>query len=413
MDNRIRFTKTALDALPPAPAGARVAYYDTQTPGLVLRVTATGVKTFSVFRRVKGGPMERITLGRFPDLPLEAARERALGTVATLAKGESAAGQVRRQRAQQVTLAEAFKDYLESKKDLKPSTVADMRYEIESVFADWLKHPLVKITPRMVIARHKAHGERSPARANLAMRYLRALFNFAMSRYRDGNDAPILASNPVSALSAEGGWYRVERRQTVIKAQDLGPWIRAVANLPSPHHRDLLLFVLMTGIRRGEVQTLRWEHVDVQARTITLVDTKNHQDHTLPLSDFLFDLLAQRKGEAVSGLVFADERGRPVSNLRYAQARIQADTGLTFCLHDLRRTFATVAESLDLPAYAIKRLLNHANGADVTAGYIVPNPERLREPMQKITDYMLKAGGLKPTAPVVELHPQAREARQP
>jgi len=56
---------------------------------------------------------------------------------------------------------------------------------------------------------------------------------------------------------------------------------------------------------------------------------------------------------------------------------------------------------LDIPAYALKRLLNHANGADVTAGYIVANVERLREPMQKITDFVLKAAGLKDSAEII------------
>ena len=39
--------------------------------------------------------------------------------------------------------------------------------------------------------------------------------------------------------------------------------------------------------------------------------------------------------------------------------RIVATSGVSFCLHDLRRTFATIAESLDLSGYALKRLLNH------------------------------------------------------
>ena len=98
---------------------------------------------------------------------------------------------------------------------------------------------------------------------------------------------------------------------------------------------------------------------------------------------------------------------RKISNFRYAQATITKASGVSFCIHDLRRTFATVAESLDIPAYALKRLLNHANGTDVTAGYIVANVERLREPMQKITDYVLKSAGLKETAEVIHLK-QAR-----
>jgi integrase len=64
-----------------------------------------------------------------------------------------------------------------------------------------------------------------------------------------------------------------------------------------------------------------------------------------------------------------------------------------FSLHDLRRTFITTAESLDIPAYALKRLLNHADG-DVTAGYIILDNERLRAPMQRIADYLVRAMGI-------------------
>lgn len=65
-------------------------------------------------------------------------------------------------------------------------------------------------------------------------------------------------------------------------------------------------------------------------------------------------------------------------------------TGIKFTVHDLRRTFITIAESLDIPAYALKRLLNHKTSGDVTAGYIIIDVERLRRPMQMITDYILK-----------------------
>ncbi len=67
-----------------------------------------------------------------------------------------------------------------------------------------------------------------------------------------------------------------------------------------------------------------------------------------------------------------------------------------------------IAESLDIPTYALKRLPNHANGADVAAGYIVASTERLREPMQKITDFVLRAAGIKATAEVIELKREAK-----
>ena len=64
MADRFTFTKERLDALK-APRGGRLAVHDTKTAGLILRVTPTGAKTFSLFRRVKGGEPFRVTLGRY------------------------------------------------------------------------------------------------------------------------------------------------------------------------------------------------------------------------------------------------------------------------------------------------------------------------------------------------------------
>ena len=74
MPERLKFTKRALEALPPAPTGARVTYQDTECNGLTLRVTDAGAKSFIVQRRVNGKP-ERVTLGRFPEMTIEQARK--------------------------------------------------------------------------------------------------------------------------------------------------------------------------------------------------------------------------------------------------------------------------------------------------------------------------------------------------
>jgi integrase len=197
----------------------------------------------------------------------------------------------------------------------------------------------------------------------------------------------------------------VDRRQTVIKAQDLEAWFSAVATLQNDTLRDYLLLVVLTGLRKNEAAKLKWADVDLKDKTLTVRDTKNHSDHALPLSDYLFDLLSQRKAEAASDFVFPGTgAGGYIVEPRKQMARVTEASGVEFTVHDLRRTFITIAESLDIPAYALKRLLNHANGADVTAGYIVATPERLREPMQKITDFVLKSAGIKPTAEVILLH---------
>src|SRR5690606_29314078 len=77
-------------------------------------------------------------------------------------------------------------------------------------------------------------------------------------------------------------------------------------------------------------------------------------------------------------------------------AKVIETSGVTFCLHDLRRTFTTIAESIGVPPYTIKRLLNHKSRSDVTDGYIISDVERLREPMESIARHLLLNSGLVP-----------------
>ncbi len=153
---------------------------------------------------------------------------------------------------------------------------------------------------------------------------------------------------------------------------------------------DYLLLLLFTGLRRNEAASLRFENIDFVDQTLTVPDTKNGEPLRLPLSDFLYNLLERRLNETESAFVFpgGGKRGHLIEPKRQVQRVIKA-SGVPFMLHDLRRTFITVAESLDLSHYAIKRLVNHKLTGDVTAGYVVANVERLRDPMQRITDRLL------------------------
>ena len=394
--------KSTIDTLATPPTGYAL-HWDENLKGFGLRVTSTGAKSFIFQNRINGRD-RRITIGRYGELTAEQAKREAKKLAGEIASGGDPVADKQRKKLEAKTLSEVMADYLKARKDLKPRTITDMSNAFKEVCPDWLNKPLTKITPDMVKKRHQDHGEaRSEARSNLCMRYLRALFNYAIAEYQTAEGKPLVELNPVTKLSQTKAWYRVDRRQTVIKPHELGAWVNAVLGLPGADMRDYFMTVLLTGMRREEALKLAWGDVDMTAKTFTLRDPKNHNDHTLPMSDYLFSLLARRKAAAVGENVFADSQGRKISNFRYAQAAVTKASGVSFCIHDLRRTFATVAESLDIPAYALKWLLNHANGADVTAGYIVANVERLREPMQKITDFVLKSAGLKETAEVVTL----------
>jgi integrase len=86
-------------------------------------------------------------------------------------------------------------------------------------------------------------------------------------------------------------------------------------------------------------------------------------------------------------------------------------SGVPFRLHDLRRTFATVVNrhlERSLSAYTIKRLLNHANAADVTAGYVQHSIEDLREPMQAVENFILRCAGKIESAKVLTMEQVSR-----
>ncbi len=412
----MRLSKSTVDRLqPPVPAPpatrAQAFHRDDLLKGFAVRITETGARSFIVETKVNG-KTRRATLGKYPNLTVEQARKLAQERLGIIASGRDPEAEKREAQAAGVTLGQAFDAYLLARKDLKPRTIGGYRDAMRGGFADWQGTALVDITKDMVERRHRQIAQtRGEATANLCMRVLRAVFNFAAGKYEDAKGRTFLPENPVKRLSATRAWYRVERRKTVIKAYQLPAWYAAVTALDAATVRDFLLLSLLTGLRKGEAAQLTWDRVDLADRTLIVADTKNHEDHVLPLPDHLHALLARRKAAAEA--LPAAERSRHVFpgdgktgyliEPRRQIAHVIAHSGVTFTPHDLRRTFITVAESLDIPAYALKRLLNHKMRNDVTAGYIVADVERLRRPMQQIEDFILKASGAKASADVVDL----------
>ncbi len=141
-------------------------------------------------------------------------------------------------------------------------------------------------------------------------------------------------------------------------------------------------------------------------RVFELTNLKNN--HTSKHHEIIRDyLLLVLFNSAVNEYVFPGTGGTGgtgnIIEHRKQIAKVAQESRVSFTIHDLRRTFITVAESLDIPAYALKRLASHKMGNDVTAGYIISDVERLREPMQKITGHFLRSAGIGPSAEVIEL----------
>jgi integrase len=336
-----------------------------------------------------------------------------------------------------VTLNQVLERYLaERKHKLAARTVSDYRKLVTTHLSDWQHRPLEAIDADAITA--KFTSIHSPARANYAFRVVRALFNYAKS-INDEDGKPIVQGNPVEVLSQRRIWHKDKPKREVIELAGLPAWWRSVNALATPAKglrtdgglfaegvpasnsngdtvRDFLQFLVLTGLRRNEAATLRWDSVDMAGKMFTIRLTKNREPHTLPLTDYLLSMLKRRHAAMLresnpkrAEYVFSGGLG-PLAEPKKQIAKVVAASGVKFSSHTLRRTFATVAEQLDIPFLALKRLLNH-KAQDVTGrSYTVIGVERLRKPMQKITDFILRAAKAKKTASVVKIQKWSKAA---
>lgn len=394
----MRLSKSTIDKIaPPDLKNGKPTqdfYRDSALPGFGLRVSSGGTKSFIVEKRINGR-VKRITIGKFGPLTAEKARTKAAELIGDIALGKDPVAEKKAEQSKSVTLQGALDSYFETRKDLKPATIKNYTDCIDRYLKDWKDKRLVDITKDMVEARHCEIGKKTQSKANNTMRVLRALFNHAMEKFEDSSGEQIILVNPVSRLSRNRAWYKDKRKTGHIKPHELKTWYNATNELQSEVSRDYLQLLLFTGLRKSEALTLKWSEIDFKVKTLTVLDTKNSDVHVLPLTDFLVALLKERKRDNHSEWVFPGPN--PDFNLkepRSAVDRVVEISKVNFTLHDLRRTFITIAESLDLPAYALKRLANHRI-TDITASYIISDVERLRRPMNQISEFILSQISLK------------------
>lgn len=376
---KINITKNAVDRLPLTQSG-QVHYLDTKLTGFGVTV-GQNTKTYFARRQI-GRETVRAMIGRHGVFTAEQARQEAIQLLARMARGENVNATKRAERLSSKTVGEYLDRYIHTHPDMKSLTIRTYRRAVDVHLAVWKGRAIGDITPAMVVETHRALGDTvGRPTANNALRVFRAIYAYASIEDRT------LPPNPASVLTQTGSWYREQRRTGHLKPGDIQDWAIAVRRMENQTVADLLLLILYTGMRRTEALTLRWENIDFGNRILCAPQTKNGDPLTLPITASIAATLRRRQKAAEdSEWVFPSETGQGhFKEPKKAIAKLRRETGLSFTLHDLRRTFITVAEGLDLSVYALKRLLNHRSGNDVTMRYVVSDVERLREPMERIS----------------------------
>lgn len=391
----IKITKSAVDAIEFAASG-QVIYKDAQLKGFGVKV-GTGTKTY-IAEGTPNGRTRLVTIGRHGVITTEQARKKAQAILQDMREGVDPNKVKKQARAKQLTLREAADLYLNAPKVRAPTTLAEYKATLNRYFKDWLDRPLSEITRKDCYDRHRKIGkEHGTYAANGAMRAIRATYNRALKQFED-----LPPVNPVIAVD----WYPEEVRDAAIAAEDLAEWYQGIHRLPNPIRTDYYLFVLLSGLRRRSAAAMRWEHVDLEAKTLFIPEPKGGKKRafTLPLSDMMVDVLKNRKEQNVIFFGAANPWVWPAASRtghmvepKLSDNDVKA-VKVPFTIHGLRHTYVTCANAAGVSPYDIKLLVNHALSNDITGNYITAG-ESLRRSQQRVTDYLKQWMGVKAPTP--------------
>ena len=380
MTTAFNFTQQRLEKLP-VPLTGRVDYYDVEISKLICRVSASGHKSFCVLKRLHTGKLQRVTLGKWPDVSVAQARKLASETLVIMQNGINPNDKKRADKLKSITLGELLTQYLELKA-LKPGTMINYREKLKEGFSDWLTLPVKGITKDMVTARYrKLTGSTTTTTRDNKLRVLRVLMKYAVA-------TGVITESPTDVLKVVGLWSKPAPRKQIIPSTRLKDWTGAVLKLKNQKAKVYLLLLLYTGLRAREALHLQWADIDFTNNCLTVRDTKNHSDFTtyMPsvLKVYLRDLQALT-GDNVFCFPGADS-ATPMAIPRCAIRQITQETGIEFCSHDLRRTFATACAAALLPLPILKSLLNHTGDTKdaVTLDYIQTEESTLKKAVDRV-----------------------------
>jgi len=346
----------------------RTDYADITVPGLVLRVTITGAKSWALRYRV-AGRLRRLTLGTLDTLSLAQARERAQEEWRTVGKGHDPAA-AKQDAKRGHTIGDLAVSYMAHAKVHKRSWRDDDRMLNVEVLPKWKSRRATDITRRDVRALLEPIAKRAPVVANRCLALVRGMLNFGLRR-------DWVTANPAALIERPG----VERSRDRVLTDAEIALLWTLADMERPTMATLIKLRLLTAQRGGELSQLQWADVEADAFTIPAGIAKNGRAHRVPITGEVRRLLDALPKVAGSPWVFPGRDPKsPMSDAKKAGQRMQdrmtaiarqsdRDASVDFRGHDLRRTAATRMAEAGIPTSHISRVLNHTEGSRATAVY--------------------------------------------
>lgn len=385
--------------------------YDTDLIGLTLRVQSTGKKTYYLRYRLESGQRRRIRLGSDDALKPPTARALAKKVLTQVANGDDPALSRKRTKSGSDTLGgyieTVYSPWVKSHQKSGALTVS----MIQGGFKDLLGKPLTQLNPFLFEKwrKNRLDAGSKPVTVNRYLAALRGALTKAVA-WR------ILDANPLNGVKAlmvdqrtvdryltpdeESRLYEaLDSREQKIRKERLSAnqWRKergydVLPNLAKAHYADYLkpmvTISLNTGLRRGELFSLKWSEVDLRRRTLSVTSSssKSGSVRHIPLNEEARKtLVAWKRQTGGSDLVFTNKKGQRFDHVNTAWRTLLSEARISdFRWHDMRHHFASslVMNSVDLNT--VRELLGHSD-IKMTLRYAHLAPEHKMKAVETIS----------------------------
>ena len=348
---RRALTAASVDRIKP-PASGQEEHFDKGFPGLALRISYGGGKSFVFFYRT-GGKLRRLTLGTYPAISLAQARQAWRDARQDVAAGKDPA-KVRKREEAGSDFESVVRDWLK-RDQAKNKSVGEVQRVVERVLLPAWGHRAVKdITRRDLRDLIDGIADRgSPVMALRVHAYVHRFFRWCVGR-------DIIEANPATDLPKPASETRRDR--VLGDAELIAVW-NAAGKIGWPFG-DAVRLLILTGARREEIGQLKWSEIKGDLIALEAARTKNAVPQTIPLSLPAITVLQHVPRIADSKHVFTTNGKTSVSGWSRAKARLDELSGVSdWRIHDLRRTVATGLQKLGVNLQTIEAVLGHASGS--------------------------------------------------
>ena len=402
------------------PGKRQSIYWDGKTPGLGLRVTAAGAKSY-IFQTDLDGKTIRMTIGdprtwgigraqgeatRLKTMTDQGDDPRQVIAGAIVAKEIKAAALVMQEARETVTVGTAWGEYIKATKsawgalhlhDHEKAMQAGGEKRTRSrkltapgALASLATIRLVDITPELLAEWAKVESAKRPARTRNARTLFSTFLNWCAAHptYK-----AIVTSNAAQSKDVRKHINKAKPKNDALQREQLPAWFVAVKQIGNPAISAYVQAMLLTGARPNELITVRWADVDFQWNSLSIKD-KVEGLRVIPLTPYVAHLLAalpRRNEWAFSSLTSAS--GHLVEP-RIAHDKACAVAGLDVTLHGLRRSFASLCEWIEMPAGIGAQIQGHKPQGVREQHYIRRPLDLLRMWHVKIEAWILEQAGI-------------------